>query len=205
VAPRFLISALCVSLFAITQALPLLAQSNAADAVTTRTEVLKSQEKQLADSVTVVGYMAPYAVLSFTNNPRQVIFAKQGETVNGITLASVNGAAVLAKSNGINFSMAGTDKPFPIAEYALQDYLVNLCRKIDSLTPGVTETHRVTIGPGGMPVKDPTAVGYLVRSQPFGPLPEGAESITFDISYGPPAMKTSATMVSINLTKPITR
>ena len=180
------------------------AQDKSADAVRSYSEGLQSRVTKVSDSVTSVGYLDPDAILVFANNPTLAVFARQGDTVNGITLVTVNDKAVRARGDGQDFSMEMSDKPFAVPEYQLQNYLVNICHRIDLLEPGVTEKRRVTIGPTGMPVSDNTTVGYFVRSQPYGPLPAGAKALTFDVWYGP-GKNTDARIVSVQLDKPFVR
>lgn len=196
--------AACISLLCGGKAAYTQSADKSAEAVRSRSEVVKSETQRLAESVTCIGYMAPHAVLVFTNKPNEAVYVKQGDTINGITIASVNGSAVRAQSGNHHFALSEPSKPFAVPTGALEGYLLNLCRKIDKLHPGSTDRQRVTIGPGGMPVSDPTSVQYLVRAQPFGALPRGVNAITFDIEYGP-GKDTTGQIVKFDLAEPIER
>jgi len=180
------------------------AQDKSADAARAYSESAQSSISQLSASVTSVGYADPDVILVFANNPTTAIYAKQGDTVNGINLVRVNGPAVIGRANGQDFSMEINDKCLAVPCYQLQDYLINLTHRIDQIDPGVTERIRVTLGPGGMPLSDTSTVSYFRRAMPFGPLPDGAASITFDVWYGP-GKETQARMVSVQLAKPFVR
>lgn len=194
----------CISLICSDTAICAQSAGKSAEAVRSRSESVKSETQRLAESVACIGYMAPHAVLVFASKPTEAVYVKQGDTINGITINSLNNSAVRAQSGNHHFAISDTSKPFPLPTGALEGYLLNLCRKIDKLHPGTTDRQRITIGPGGMPVSDPTSVQYLVRAQPFGALPHGINAITFDIEYGP-GKDTTAQIVKVDLTKPIER
>jgi hypothetical protein len=140
--------------------------------------------KAMIGSVHSAGYFAPNAILVFKNSPRTAYFVEPGQVVNGVKIMTVNGEAVIAEYEGQPFSVEPASKPFAIAEVALENYIVHLGQKIDRQRPGVTETKTVTIGANQGPINDTSAVSYFVRAQPYGPLPQGVDSITFKTSYG---------------------
>lgn len=147
------------------------------------------------------GYFAPNAILVFKNSPRTAYFVEPGQVINGLKVKTVNGAAVIAEYDGRPFSVEPATKPFAVSEVALENYIVRLGQKIDKRRPGVTETKTVTIGANQAPVNDTSAVSYFARSQPFGPLPRGVDSITFKTSYGFQKPST-ATIIQLELSEP---
>jgi hypothetical protein len=143
-----------------------------------------AERKDKFASVHSIGYMAPNAVLVFRDAPRTAYFVQPGQVINGFKVITVNDAAVIAEYEGQPFSVETTARTFPVSETALESYLAHLMYKIDKQHPGVTETTTVTIGANQGPVNDTSAVSYFVRSMPFGKLPAGVDSITFQASYG---------------------
>lgn len=158
--------------------------------------------KDVVESVRSSGYFAPNAILIFRDSPRTAYLVEPGQVINGIKIKTVNDEAVLAEYNGQLFSVAPTSRPFPIAKVELENYLVALCFKIDKDRPVITETLSVTIGANGGPVNDPSALSYFIRSQPYGALPAGVQSVTFHTTYGYPNKTTQARITQLQLSQP---
>jgi hypothetical protein len=154
------------------------------------------------DLVHVAGYLAPNAILVFRDQPRTAYFVEPGQVVKGVKIKTVNGAAVIAEAGGKPFSVQPSAQPLPVGCMALQDYLMNVVKKIDKQAPTITESTVVTIGPNGAPVNDTSSLSYFVRSQPYGLLPAGVDSMTFYASYGYPRDKVQARITQLQLSKP---